>query len=56
MFSKKQRRRRRRGQSMVETILLVGIVGLGVAWLTMALPDAIRTFYVNNLNVIASPL
>ena len=49
-------RRARRGQSMVEVVIIFGVVGLAVAWVTAALPAAISKHYVQSQNVVASPL
>ena len=49
-------RLRRRGQNMVEVVILVGLVALGVAWLTDRLPKAIKAYHQSNQQVIASPL
>jgi Flp pilus assembly pilin Flp len=48
--------RRRRAQPMVETLLLVILVSLGVVAVVMVLPEAIRTYYNNERDTIASPL
>ena len=51
-----RRRLRRRGQNMVEVVILVGLVALGVAWLTDRLPKAIQAYHQSNQQVVASPL
>jgi hypothetical protein len=45
-----------RGQAMTETIILVALVGLSLAWLTWALPTALSNHYRNNRDVLAAPL
>jgi len=45
-----------RGQGMVEVVILAAIVGLGLAWVTMELPNAIGRHYQQNIRVLASPM
>ena len=45
-----------RRQSMTETIILIGIVGIGVAWVARVFPAAIKTYYANQQSIVASPL
>jgi cell division protein FtsB len=55
----RERRRRvpsRRSQAMVEVVILVAVVGLGIAWVTWKLPAAISEHYKENQKVLASPL
>lgn len=40
---------------MTETIILVGIVGLGVAFVVVLLPRGLNFLYVASRNVITSP-
>ena len=47
---------RRRGQAMTETIILIALCGLALAFLVTALPQALSSHYVENQKVLASPL
>lgn len=44
-----------RGQTMTETVILIGIVGVAVAATTMIFPNAFKVLYVNTRNVITAP-
>ena len=45
-----------RRQSMTETIILIGIVGLGVAWVARVFPAALTKYFVTQQAIVASPL
>jgi hypothetical protein len=49
------RARRRRSQTMTEVIILVAVVGLGVAFVVELLPRGLKTLYSAARNVIACP-
>lgn len=48
--------RRRHGQAVVETIVLIVAVLLATAWAAMAFPRAIKNHYEGNRDVISSPM
>lgn len=50
-----RKRRRRAGQSMTEMIILVAFVGLSLAWLVTAMPNAISSHYKENAKFLAGP-
>lgn len=50
-----RRRRKRAGQSMTELIILVAFVGLSLAWLVTALPEALSSHYKENAKFLAGP-
>ncbi len=37
-------------------VVITLVVGLGIAWVSWALPKAIRTHFIENQKVLASPL
>ena len=44
------------GQAMTETIILIGVVLLALAWSVEVLPQALRDHYAENQKIVASPL
>ncbi len=55
-FSLRALARDQRGQASVEVVIIAAVVGLGIAWVTWALPKAISSHFKQNQQVLASPL